>query len=78
MLVAVFTTLFEDVCQKFNISVTVLGSYNSGNGTNVTVMTPPQPSIEPSTGFGERATAGPHMSWLLSGALYIAAFAIFL
>jgi len=74
----VFTTLFEEVCQKFNISVPVLGSNSSGNGTNLTVATPPQPSTEPSTGLAEKAIAIRYMSWTLSGALYIAVLASWL
>ncbi|KAF2162263.1 hypothetical protein M409DRAFT_27266 [Zasmidium cellare ATCC 36951] len=44
-----FTTLFGDVCSKFNISVPVVGSNSSANGTTVT---PPSPSgsIVPYTG----------------------------
>lgn len=44
----VFSKLFGEVCKKFNISVPVLGSNNSGNGT--TFVPSPFPSTEPFTG----------------------------
>jgi hypothetical protein len=74
----VFTTLFGEVCQKFNISVPVLGSNSSGNGTNVTVPTPPQPSIEASTGLTAKMYSGGYLSWSLSGILCITVFAMLL
>jgi hypothetical protein len=76
--VVVFTTLFEEVCQKFNISVPVLGSNSSGNGTNVTVAAPPQPSTEPSTGLADKVVIGRHTSWVLSGVLCSTVFAVLL
>lgn len=79
MLDVVFTTLFGEVCQKFNISVPVLGSNSSGNGTNVTVVASPQPSAEPSTGSAGKAYGGGYLSWrTLSGILCIAVFAVLL
>lgn len=41
----VFTTLFQEVCQPFNISVPILGSNSSANGTNVTFTPGGSPSI---------------------------------
>ena len=79
MTVVVFTTLFGEVCQKFNISVPVLGSNSSGNGTNVTTTaTPPHPSMEPSTGLAGKAYSGGYLCWTFSGALCIAATAVLL
>lgn len=72
----VFTTLFGEVCQKFNISVPVLGSNSSGNGTNVTFGALPQPSAESSTGSGDKAYGGRCLSWILSGLLCVAVFAV--
>jgi hypothetical protein len=37
LLYLVFTTLFQDVCRKFNISVPILGSGGDGDGTNGTL-----------------------------------------
>jgi len=51
-----FTTLFGDVCSQFNISVPVVGSNSSANGTNVTYPIPTAP-ITPYTGHGN-AVAG--------------------
>jgi hypothetical protein len=34
--ILVFTTLFQDVCQKFNISVPILGSDDGSHGANGT------------------------------------------
>jgi len=49
--VKVFTTLFGQVCAKYNISVPVLGSNSSTNGTNVTFPSPgPTASVVPYTG----------------------------
>jgi hypothetical protein len=45
--------LFGDVCSKFNITVPVVGSNSSANGTNVTFVPPsstPTPTIVPSKG----------------------------
>jgi hypothetical protein len=74
----VFTTLFGEVCQKFNITVPVLGSNSSGNGTNVTAVAPPQPSTEASTGWAGKAYSGGCLSWTLSGVLFVTAFAVLL
>ncbi|KAK1058987.1 hypothetical protein LTR74_012963 [Friedmanniomyces endolithicus] len=51
----VFTTLFGQVCAKYNISVPVLGSNSSTNGTNVTFPSP-MASAVPYTGV---ASVGP-------------------
>ena len=74
----VFTTLFGEVCQKFNITVPVLGSNSSGNGTNVTALAPPQPSTEPSTGWTGKAYSGGYLPWTLSSVLFVTAFAVLL
>ncbi|TKA69054.1 hypothetical protein B0A55_08714 [Friedmanniomyces simplex] len=50
-----FTTLFGQVCAQFNISVPVLGSNSSANGTNVTYSTPTASPV-PYTG---QASVGP-------------------
>jgi hypothetical protein len=76
MLVIAFTTLFGEVCQKFNISVPVLGSNSSGNGTNVTVAAPPQPSTEASIGSAGSMCSG--VSWAMSGLLCVTVFAVLL
>jgi hypothetical protein len=39
--------LFGEVCEKFNISVPVLGSNGSANGTNVTSGMKPSSTGEP-------------------------------
>lgn len=78
MMVVVFTTLFGEVCQKFNISVPVLESDSSGNGSNVTVAAPPRPSTEASTGSAGKAYGGGYMSWTLSGILCVTAFGVLL
>jgi ABC-type uncharacterized transport system permease subunit len=36
----VFTTLFQEVCQKFNISVPILGTYDGSAGANGTLSPP--------------------------------------
>lgn len=74
----VFTTLFGEVCQKFNITVPVLGSTSSGNGTNVTAVAPPQPSTEASTGWAGKTYSGGYLSWTLSSVLFVTAFAVLL
>lgn len=74
----VFSTLFGEVCQKFNISVPVLGSNSSGNGTNVTVAVPSQPSTEVSTGWASKTYDGGYLSWPLSGIICVAVFAMLL
>ena len=72
----VFTTLFEEVCQLFNISVPVLGNNGSANSTNVTVATSPQPSMDSSTGAAERVSTRRHISWTMSGAVCIAVLVV--
>ena len=61
MLCKVFTTLFGQVCAKYNISVPVLGSNSSANGTNVTFPSPsPTVAVVPYTGtasFGPEGCA---------------------
>lgn len=74
----VFTTLFGEVCQKFNISVPVLGSNSSGNGTNVTVVAPPRPSTEIPTGSADSMYSGGYLCWTLSGMLCVTVFAVLL
>ena len=74
----VFTTLFGEVCQKFNITVPVLGSNSSGNGTNVTAVAPPQPSTEASTGWAGKAYSEGYLSWTLSSVLFVTTFAVLL
>lgn len=78
MLDIAFTTLFGDVCQKFNISVPVLGSNNSGNGTNVTVVVPPQPSTEAFTGSADSMYSGEYLFRALSSILCVTVFAVLL
>ena len=73
----VFTTLFEEVCQKFNISVPVLGNNSSVDGTNVTAGSALQPSMEPSTGTAARALTAWCMFWALGGALCITMLATY-
>ena len=74
----VFTTLFGEVCQKFNITVPVLGSNSSGNGTNVTAVAPPQPLTEASTGWAGKAYSEGYLSWTLSSVLFVTTFAVLL
>ena len=74
----VFMALFGDVCQKFNVSVPVLGSNSSGNCTNATVVHPPQPSTEASPGSADSMYSGGYLSWTLSGILCITVFAVLL
>jgi hypothetical protein len=78
MIGIVFTTLFGEVCQKFNISVPVLGSNSSSNGTNVTIGAPSQPSTEPSTGWASKTYDGGYLLWPLIGILCITVFAMLL
>ena len=78
MIGIVFTTLFGEVCQKFNISVPVLGSNSSGNGTNVTVVVPPQPSTEAFTGSADSMYSGEYLFRALSGILCVTVFAVLL
>lgn len=65
-IMTVFTTLFEEVCQKFNISVPVLGSNSSSNGSIVTVPISAGPSTTPFVGASNNAFAGAHILWLSS------------
>ena len=45
-----FTSLFDEVCSQFNITVPILGSNSSVNGTNVTFPAHTAPSVVPYTG----------------------------
>jgi hypothetical protein len=74
----VFSTLFGEVCQKFNISVPVLGSNSSGNGTNVTVGVAPHQSTEGFTGLAAKTYSGGYLLWSLSGILCTTVLAVLL
>lgn len=75
---AVFTTLFEEVCEKFNISVPVLGSNSSGNGSNVTVPVPAGPSTTPFVGASNHAFTSGHILWLSSFVAFVIAALVLL
>jgi hypothetical protein len=74
----VFSTLFGEICQKFNISVPVLGSNSSGKGTNVTVGVAPRPSTEGFTGLAAKTYSGRYLLWSLSGILCTTVLAVLL
>lgn len=63
----VFTTLFAEVCQQFNISVPVLGSNGSTNGTNVTTAPLPHSTTQPFVGSAAKGPVGQYVAWMASG-----------
>jgi hypothetical protein len=76
---AVFTTLFASVCSKFNISVPVLGSNGSANGTKVTTVTSPSlpnSTVEPFVGAAREVFVGKHAAWMGSGLVCFVVMAV--
>ncbi|KAF2771712.1 hypothetical protein EJ03DRAFT_334641 [Teratosphaeria nubilosa] len=69
-----FTTLFGEVCAQFNITVPVIGSNSSANGTNVT-YTPPTASTLLYTGAAHRDTwcLATFLSTMLLGVCFLVA-----
>ncbi|KAH9809508.1 hypothetical protein Tdes44962_MAKER06115 [Teratosphaeria destructans] len=69
-----FTTLFGEVCTQFNISVPVIGSNSSANGTNVTYPSSTA-SMVPYTGAAHRGTycLATLLSTTLLGVCFLAA-----
>ena len=67
-----FTTLFGEVCAQFNISVPVVGSNTSINGTNVTYPVPTASTIP----FVGQAGSGPEI-WTGISALLICTCLVF-
>ena len=56
-----FTTLFREVCAPFNITVPLIGSNSSANGTMVTYPAPSY-SVVPATGVGSMVSRS---GWLM-------------
>lgn len=68
-MLVVFTQLFREVCAPFNISVPIVGSNSSVDGTNVTYPSP-SPSIV-STSEGGKKVIGFGVGWVGSVVLMI-------